>query len=118
MYCCPICSYIVKNNIALLNHLIVGHYWGSFSCGKCLAFAAATAEQMRRHIAGCGQLQVVCSKAHSTCRKAHRESKSGRKSRKGKKRTKEGVGTATRKPCGSPTESIPMVTSQEQAKKH
>ena len=58
MYCCPICTYVIKNDIALLDHIIVGHYWGSFSCGKCLAFAAATAERMRRHIAVCGQSQM------------------------------------------------------------
>ena len=119
VYCCPICSYVIKNNIALLDHIIVGHYWGSFSCGKCLAFAAATAKRMRRHIAGCGQSQVVHGKVCSACHKVHRGSKSGHKSRKGKKRTKEGVSTVTwKKPCGSPTGSIPMVTSQEQAKKH
>ena len=38
MYCCPICTYMVKNDLVFLNHIIVGHYWGSFSCGKCLAF--------------------------------------------------------------------------------
>ena len=53
VYCCLICLYVIKNNITLLNHIIVGHYWGSFSCGKCLAFAVATAEWMRRYIAGC-----------------------------------------------------------------
>ena len=34
MYCCPICTYVVKNDIALLDHIIIGHYWGSFSCGS------------------------------------------------------------------------------------
>ena len=119
VYCCPICAYVVKNDIAFLDHIIVGHYWGSFSCGKCLAFVAATTERMRRHIAGCGQSQMEHCKACSACSKAHRGSKSGRKSRKAKKRTKEGVSTVARKkPRSSSTESIPMVTSQEQAKKH
>ena len=36
VYCCPICAYVVKNDLVFLNHIIVGHYWGSFSCGKCL----------------------------------------------------------------------------------
>ena len=114
-----LCMYIIKNDIALLDHIIVGHYWGSFSCGKCLAFAVATAEQMRRHIAGCGQSQMEHCKVHSVHHKVHRGSKSGRKSRKAKKRTKEGVSMAAwKKLRSSPTESIPMVTSQEQAKKH
>ena len=118
VYCCPICTYVIKNDIALLDHIIVGHYWGSFSCGKCLAFATATAAWIRRHIVGCGQSQMECRKTHSACRKVHRGSKSTRKSRKAEKRTKEGVSAVVRKkPRGSPTESIPMVTFQEQAKK-
>ena len=41
MSCCPICAYIVKNDYSFLNHIIIGHYWSSFSCGKCLEFAAS-----------------------------------------------------------------------------
>ena len=26
MYCCPICAYVVKNDTALLDHIIIGHY--------------------------------------------------------------------------------------------
>ena len=44
MYCCHICVYIVKNHLVFLNHIIVGHYWGSFSCGKCLAFMVVTTQ--------------------------------------------------------------------------
>ena len=65
MYCCPICTYVAKSNIVFLNHVIVGHYWGSFSCGKCLASVAATAQKMRRHFANCGKPQVEHSKACS-----------------------------------------------------
>ena len=36
--CCPICAYVVKNDYSFLNHIIVGHYWSSFSCRKCLKF--------------------------------------------------------------------------------
>ena len=59
-------------------------------------------------------------KARSARHKAHRGSKSGCKSRKVKERTKEGVSAVARKkPCSSPSRvPIPMVTSQEQAKKH
>ena len=118
MYCCPICVYVVKNEVTLLDHIVIGHYWGSFSCRRCLAFTVATAEQMRRHIANCGQSQTGCCKVHSACRKAYWGSKSGRKSRKAKKRTKEGVSVVVqKKPRSSPTESIPTITSQEQAKK-
>ena len=67
VYCCPNCAYIIKNDMALLDHIIVGHYWGSFSCRKCLAFVAATAEWMRRHITGCGQSQMEHRKVRLTC---------------------------------------------------
>ena len=26
MYCCPICTYVVKSDLVFLNHIIVGHY--------------------------------------------------------------------------------------------
>ena len=63
VYCCPICAYVVKNDLIFLNHIIVGHYWGSFSCGKCLAFMVATTQWMKMHIAGCGKPQMEHSKA-------------------------------------------------------
>ena len=111
VYCCPICSYIVKNAMAFLDHIMVGHYWGSFSCGRCLSFAAANAEEMTRHIRNCGQSHTDHRKAHSARRKKHRGTKSSHKSKKAQKRTKEGVGAVARqKPHDSPT-------SKEQAKK-
>ena len=63
MYCCPICTYVVKNNTAFLNHIIVGHFWGSFSCRKCLAFTTDTAEQMMRHFIHCRQSEMEHHKA-------------------------------------------------------
>ena len=57
MSCCPICVYVVKNDYSFLNHIIVGHYWSSFSCGKCLKFMATNGHQMKRHIPGCGNPQ-------------------------------------------------------------
>ena len=71
VYCCPICVHVVKNDLIFLNHIIVGHYWGSFSCGKCLAFVVATAQEMKRHIAGCGKPQMGCSKACSMHSEVH-----------------------------------------------
>ena len=26
------CMYVIKNDYAFLNHIIIGHYWSSFSC--------------------------------------------------------------------------------------
>ena len=61
-YCCPICTYVVNNCTTLLDHIIVGHYWGSYSCGKCLAFATHTAAGMMAHLIGCGQSEPERSK--------------------------------------------------------
>ena len=93
VYCCPICTYVVKNNTAFLDHIIVGHYWGSFSCRKCLAFTADTVEQLMGHLTRCRQSEMEHHKAQSACSKAHQGSKSDRKSQEGKKK-KEGVSAA------------------------
>ena len=117
MYCCPFCAYVIKNRTAFLNHIIVGHYWGSFSCGKCLAFTTDTARQMMRHLTHCGQSEMEHRKARSACSKAHQDSKSGRTYKGGKKK-KEGVSTAKQeKPRSSPTGSNPVASSQEHAKR-
>ena len=51
--CCPICVYVVKNDYSFLNHIIIGHYWSSFSCGKCLGFVASSGQQMKKHFPKC-----------------------------------------------------------------
>ena len=83
MFFCPICAYVANNPTTFLDHVVVGHYWGSFSCGVCLAFATLTAVEMKAHLTGCGQYGNERSKARSPRKKAQ-GSKSGRKS-KGKK---------------------------------
>ena len=88
VYCCSICTYVISNPTTLLNHIVVGHYWGSYSCGKCLAFATHTVAGMMAHLIGCGQSNLEHSKTRSPREKAHQGFKSGRKS-KGKK-SKEG----------------------------
>ena len=90
IYCCPLCAYVVKNCTTLLNHIVVGHYWGSYSCWKCLAFATHTAVGMMAHLVSCRKSETEHPKAWSPCKKAHPGSKSGRKF-KGKK-SKEGNG--------------------------
>ena len=115
MYCCPICAYVIKNNATFLEDIIVGHYWGSFSCGKCLAFTTDTTGQMMGHFTRCGQSEMEHHKAWSMCSKAHQDSKSGHMYKEGKKK-KEGVSVAKQeKPRGSPTESNPVASSQEHA---
>ena len=88
IYCCPICVYVINNPTTFLDHIVVGHYLGSFSCGVCLAFATHTTAGMMAHVIGCGKSEMEHSKARSLCEEAHQGSKSGRKS-KGKK-SKEG----------------------------
>ena len=117
MYCCPICMYVVKNNTTLLDHIIVGHYWGSFSCGKCLAFSVDTTGQMKRHFTSCGQSEMGHHRARSARSKAHQDLKSG-STYKGGKKKKDGVSTAKHeKQHGSPTGSNPVASSQEHAKR-
>ena len=90
VFFCPICAYVTNNPTTFLDHIMVGHYWGSFSCGVCLAFATLTAAEMKAHLIGCGQYGIKRSKARFPREKAPQGSKSGRKS-KGKK-PKEGDG--------------------------
>ena len=85
IYCCPICVYVIQNDTTLLDHIIVGHYWGSFSCGKCLAFATHTAAGMMAHLVSCGKSETEHPKACSPRRKDHQGSKSGGKGRNPRK---------------------------------
>ena len=68
------------------------------------------------HFTGCGRSKMEHPKVWSPCRKALQGSKSGRKSHKGKK-SKEGASAKVNKPRGSPTESNPVASFQEQAKR-
>ena len=122
MSCCPICMYMVKNDYSFLNHIIIGHYWSSFSCGKCLKFVASNRQQMKRHIPDCGKPKKECKKKRSKgdkAPKAQSSSKSGHKSKKVKKNKadKEGGSVAgQKKPCSLPSKSSSTAaTSQEQA---
>ena len=91
IYCCPICAYVIKNGTTLLDHIVVGHYWGSFSRGRCLAFATHTAAGIIAHLIGCGQSDPERPKARPPRKEARKGSKSGRKSMG--KNSKEGTGT-------------------------
>ena len=121
MSCCPICTYMVKNDYSFLNHIIVRHYWSSFSCGKCLKFVVTNGQQMKRHIPGCGKPKKERKKKCSTGNKApevQSSSKSGHKSKKAKKNKtdKEGVSMVGQKKLhGSPPKSSMVAASQKQA---
>ena len=92
VYRCPICTYVVKNAMALLDHIVVGHYWGSFSCRMCLSFAAMNAEEMKRHIGTCVQSQTCHHRARSAHRVKCHGKKSGRKSKKALKKPMKVLG--------------------------
>ena len=108
--CCPICTYVAQNDNSFLNHIIVGHYWSSFSCGKCLKFVVAMGQQMKRHILGCGKPQKEHKRRHSSniqVPEACSSLRSGHESKKAKKKSdKEGVGmVGWKKPCSTPTKT-------------
>ena len=121
MSCCPICTYVVKNDYSFLNHIIIGHYWSSFSCRKCLKFMVSNGQQMKRHIPDCGKPKKECKKKCSKGNKVLKvlsSPKSGHKSKKVKKNKadKEGISVVgQKKPCSSPSKSSMVATSQEQA---
>ena len=62
VYYCPICAYVISNSTTFLDHIVVGHYWGSFSCGMCLAFATHTAAGIKAHLISCGKSEAECPK--------------------------------------------------------
>ena len=73
VFFCPICEYVANNPTTFLDHIVVGHYWGSFSCGVCLAFATLTTVGMKAHLISCGQyrdgvLQSTISTRESSSR--------------------------------------------------
>lgn len=56
--CCPLCMYVVKNDPSFLNHIVIGHYWCNYACGRCLDFVAMSAQQLKRHIPLCKGIVV------------------------------------------------------------
>ena len=118
--CCPICTYIVKNDYSFLNHIIIGHYWSSFSCGKCLEFVASLGQQMKKHFPDCKGPKKVHKKKHSKGKVSGvwSSDKSDHKSKKSKKdKVEKGDkhDAEEKKPCRSPSKSAGTAASQEQA---
>ena len=121
MSCCPICMYVVKNDYSFLNHIIIGHYWSSFSCGKCLEFVVSSRQEMKKHFHNCKDPKKVHKKRRSKGSKVSEVQNSpisSHKSKKGKKdkadkEDRSGVGE--KKPGGSPSKSAGTTASEEQA---
>ena len=82
-FLCPTCAYVANYPTAFLDHIVVGHHWGSFSCGACLAFATLTAAEMKAHLLGCGQHRDERSQARPPCKKAQSSKSKGKKSKDG-----------------------------------
>ena len=126
MSCCPICAYIIKNDYTFLNHIIVSHYWSSFSCGKCLEFVASSRQQMKKHFPMCHSPKEACKKLSSKGGKPpglQGNDKSDCKPKKGKKDKANKADKAHKddkhgaeggKPCRSPFKSSGETASQEQ----
>ena len=105
--CCPICTFVIKNDYTFLNHIIICHYWSSFSCSKCLVFMASSRQQMKKNFSKCGSPKEAHKKAHSKGGKSSRPQGSNKSCPKPKKGKKDKVdkdnkcGTEDDKPCGS-----------------
>ena len=118
--CCPICAYIVKNDNVFLNHIVICHYWSSFSCGKCLEFVTSSGQQMKTHFlkySGIKDAHEKMDSQGSKSSKSHGSGKSSSKPKKDKKDKKDKddkCGKKDDKPSGLETKSSNKATSQEQ----
>ena len=63
--CCPICAYIVKNDSAFLNHIVISHYCSNFACGKCLYAIVTSDQQMKKHFLKCHSIANAHEKPDS-----------------------------------------------------
>ena len=118
--CCPNCTYIVKNDYVFLNHIIICHYWSSFSCSKCLEFAVLSRQQMKKHFPKCDGPKEACKKVHSKGAKSSGPQGSHKSSHKPKKGKKDKADKDAKhsmeddKLCGSESKSGDKAASQEQ----
>ena len=46
---CPFCTYIGRNDLSYLNHVIIAHYNASYGCGKCLKQAFVSSSTLHNH---------------------------------------------------------------------
>ena len=76
--------YIVKNDSAFLNHIVICHYWSSFACGKCLKFVMSSGQQMKKHFLKCRGIKAACKKTDSQGSKSSKSHGSGESSSKPK----------------------------------
>ena len=117
--CYPICANIMKNNSVFLNHIVICHYWSSFSCGKCLKFVVSSGQQMKKHFLKCYCIRDAHEKTHLQGSRSSKSRGCGKSSSKPKKNKKdkcdkcgeEGKGD---KPHRSESKSSSKTASQEQ----
>ena len=48
-----------------LNHIIFGHYWCNFTCGKYLDVIAMSGQQLKKHFLKCPGISDACRKPSS-----------------------------------------------------
>ena len=65
--CCSIHAYIVKNDSAFLNHIVICHYWSSFACRKCLELITPSGQQMKKHFLKCHSIKDMHEKMQQNC---------------------------------------------------
>ena len=46
---CPFCTYVGRNDLSYLNHIIIVHYNASYRCGKCLKQAFISSLALHTH---------------------------------------------------------------------
>ena len=117
--CCPICTFIMKNDSAFLNHIVICHYWSRFSCGKCLEFIMSSGQQMKKDFLKCCGIKDACKKTDlqgSKLSKSHGSGKSSSKPKKDKKDKGDKCGKEEKgdKLCRLESKSSSKMASQEQ----
>ena len=53
--CCPIWTYIVKDDSTFLNHIVITHYWCNYAYRKCLDVVVTSGQQMKKRYHWCAR---------------------------------------------------------------
>ena len=57
--------YVIKNDRAFLNHIVIGQYWCNFACGKCLDGVTMSGQQLKKHFLKCPGISNTSHKTGS-----------------------------------------------------
>ena len=50
---CPFCLYHGSNDMSYMNHIVCGHYYANYGCGKCLKEVFTMGQQLKNHLKIC-----------------------------------------------------------------